>query len=83
MTWKSDVLPTMREHRRAGVEQGLHARDRRPASAPLRRVMPKAQTLACFSASSGDAAKVLGVLLVRGRIAALDVVEAQAAPAAG
>ncbi len=39
--------------------------------------MPKAQTWACCSFSSCDALEVLGVLLVRQRIAPFDEVEAQ------
>jgi hypothetical protein len=74
VTWKSDVLPTIVQTGRR-VDQGLHAGivGRR---IPLRRVMPKAQTLACFSGNSRHALKVLGVLLVGERVAAFDEVEA-------
>ena len=53
------------------------------AAAFLRRVMPKAATLACFSGELADRLEVLEVLGVRERVAALDEVDAQLVEPAG
>ena len=77
VTWKSELLPTM-----VIVLARESSKARRPSSSsaltPLRRVMPKAQTRTCFSGSSQTPLEVLGIFLVRGRVAAFDIVEAQA-----
>ena len=76
VAWKAEALPTS-----VITAAPESSRAFRPASvsafAPLRRVMPKAQTLVALQAQRADPLEVLEVLLVRGRIAALDVIEAE------
>ena len=66
MTWKAEALPTSVI---TGVSASMSAATpgRSSAATPLRRVMPKAQTLACFRFESANALEVLEVLFVGGR----------------